>query len=78
MYFMKVRSQIVGSIPIGSDGQGNHEAQCRSPLRWAMRQVSGDPKANLVIAVCAGLQGVMEVPAHSLQTTILLRQLGLN
>jgi hypothetical protein len=35
--------------PIGSDGIEKQRNQCRALLRWAMRHLSGDPKANLVI-----------------------------
>ena len=35
--------------PIGSDGIEKQKNQCRALLKWAMRHLSGDPKANLVI-----------------------------
>jgi endonuclease/exonuclease/phosphatase family metal-dependent hydrolase len=35
--------------PIGSDGVEKQRNQCRALLKWAMRHLSGDPKANLVI-----------------------------
>jgi endonuclease/exonuclease/phosphatase family metal-dependent hydrolase len=35
--------------PIGSDGIEKQRNQCRALLRWSMRHLSGDPKANLVI-----------------------------
>ena len=35
--------------PIGNDGLEKQRNQCRALLRWAMRHLSGDPKANLVI-----------------------------
>ncbi len=34
--------------PIGNDGVEKQRNQCRALLRWAMRHLSGDPKANLV------------------------------
>src|SRR5947208_4160556 len=35
--------------PIGDEGVEKQRNQCRALLRWAMRHLSGDPKANLVI-----------------------------
>lgn len=35
--------------PIGADGEKKQVEQCRALLRWAMRHLAGDPKANLVI-----------------------------
>jgi endonuclease/exonuclease/phosphatase family metal-dependent hydrolase len=35
--------------PIGDGGVEKQRDQCRALLRWAMRHLSGDPKANLVI-----------------------------
>ncbi len=35
--------------PIGSDGIEKQKNQCRALLRWAMRHLSGNPKANVVI-----------------------------
>ncbi len=35
--------------PIGNDGIEKQKNQCRALLKWAMRHLSGDPKANLVI-----------------------------
>jgi hypothetical protein len=35
--------------PLGADGIEKQRNQCRALLRWAMRHLSGDPKANLVI-----------------------------
>ena len=35
--------------PLGSDGIEKQKNQCRALLKWAMRHLSGDPKANLVI-----------------------------
>jgi hypothetical protein len=35
--------------PIGSDGIQKQKNQCRALLRWAMRHLASDPKANLVV-----------------------------
>ncbi len=35
--------------PIGDDGVEKQRNQCRALLRWAMRHLASDPKANLVI-----------------------------
>ncbi len=35
--------------PIGADGEKKQVEQCRALLKWAMRHLSTDPKANLVI-----------------------------
>jgi endonuclease/exonuclease/phosphatase family metal-dependent hydrolase len=35
--------------PIVSDGIEKQENRCRALLKWAMRHLSGDPKANLII-----------------------------
>ena len=35
--------------PIGNDGIEKQKNQSRALLKWAMRHLSGDPKANLVI-----------------------------
>ena len=35
--------------PIGTDGQEKQTEQCRALLRWAMRHLATNPKANLVI-----------------------------
>ena len=35
--------------PIGADGIEKQKDQCRALLRWAMRHLAGNPKANLVI-----------------------------
>ena len=35
--------------PIGDGGIEKQRNQCRALLRWAMRHLSGDPKANVVI-----------------------------
>ena len=35
--------------PIGADGIEKQRNQCRALMRWAMRHLSGEPKANVVI-----------------------------
>ena len=35
--------------PIGADGVEKQRNQCRALLRWSMRHLSGNPKANVVI-----------------------------
>ena len=35
--------------PIGNDGVEEQRNQCRALLRWAMRHLSSDSKANVVI-----------------------------
>ena len=35
--------------PIGADGEKKQKEQCRALLRWAMRHLATDPKANLAI-----------------------------
>lgn len=35
--------------PIGADGEKKQADQCRALLRWSMRHLATDPKANLVI-----------------------------
>jgi endonuclease/exonuclease/phosphatase family metal-dependent hydrolase len=35
--------------PLGADGAEKQKGQCRALLRWAMRHLGKDPKANLVI-----------------------------
>lgn len=35
--------------PIGEDGVDKQRNQCRALLRWAMRHMAKDPKANLII-----------------------------
>ena len=35
--------------PIGDDGVDKQRSQCRAILRWAMRHLANDPKANVII-----------------------------
>ena len=35
--------------PIGNDGIEKQKKQCLALLKWAMRHLSGNPKANLII-----------------------------